>query len=330
MAPIKRRREVVDLTGDDEPGSKFARQASPGPSSSRSTAPRSSQPSNGHHFTPPSSVRSLSGFPASSQVIDGDDDGTLDLTQDDDGVPLELYGTLDNKIVGVRYYNGIATPHELVAIRREPNNQYDRNAIRIDNVIGQQIGHLPRKFVEKLAPYIDEDEIVLEGVLDGEKGQWDCPIKLYIYGPSNPTLRSRLEEKLKSDKLLKAMQLKTTRKEAEARRRQLGANERDEDSQNKATGLKSGTTSAGMATAEREEQEASLQDLFAASEAMDSRRTDELTDTLAIGEDALSKMPMAEQPIALKSRLLPYQLQVRRLPTNLRMRKLTEDRGWPG
>lgn len=32
--------------------------------------------------------------------------------------------------------------------------QYDYNAIRVDNVFGNQIGHLPRKVVEKLAPYI--------------------------------------------------------------------------------------------------------------------------------------------------------------------------------
>lgn len=32
--------------------------------------------------------------------------------------------------------------------------QYDKNAIRIDNVLHQQIGHLPRTIVEKLAHYI--------------------------------------------------------------------------------------------------------------------------------------------------------------------------------
>jgi hypothetical protein len=32
--------------------------------------------------------------------------------------------------------------------------QYDPNAIRVDNVVGDQIGHLPRKIVEKIAPYV--------------------------------------------------------------------------------------------------------------------------------------------------------------------------------
>lgn len=32
--------------------------------------------------------------------------------------------------------------------------QYDKNAIQVKNVLGEQIGHLPRKVAEKFAPYI--------------------------------------------------------------------------------------------------------------------------------------------------------------------------------
>lgn len=32
--------------------------------------------------------------------------------------------------------------------------QFDSNAVRVDNVVGDQIGHLPRKIVEKLSPYM--------------------------------------------------------------------------------------------------------------------------------------------------------------------------------
>lgn len=32
--------------------------------------------------------------------------------------------------------------------------QYDVNAIRVDNVFGHQIGHIPRTVASKLAPYI--------------------------------------------------------------------------------------------------------------------------------------------------------------------------------
>lgn len=43
-------------------------------------------------------------------------------------------------------------PHGLVLMSNLL--QYDPNAIRVDNVVGDQIGHLPRKIVEKITPYV--------------------------------------------------------------------------------------------------------------------------------------------------------------------------------
>lgn len=241
--------------------------------------------------------------PASTQVIDDEEAALIDLTQDDEGASFDLYGTHDAKIVGVRYYNGVVTPHELVMLQREPQNQYDRNAIRVNNVMGQQIGHLPRTLVSKLAPYIDQHDLVIEGVLAGEKGFYDCPIRLYFYGSSEPSVRTALENRIKADKLLKATDMKNNRKEAEVRRSTIG--------------LKSGATSGSglgttaAATMQKEEQDTSLQSLVDASEALDSIRSDLFTDTLAIGEDDLKAMPMADQPKSLTATLLPYQLQVR-------------------
>ena len=56
--------------------------------------------------------------------------------------------------MGVRYYRGNATVGEHVILNREPQNQYDRNAIRVDNVMGRQIGHVPRTVAVKLAKYM--------------------------------------------------------------------------------------------------------------------------------------------------------------------------------
>ncbi|KAK8059716.1 hypothetical protein PG996_009646 [Apiospora saccharicola] len=235
-------------------------------SSSQTSGPRSSLPAN-----------ASSQPPAASQSVYGEEEDPIDLTQDDSQSSLELYGSVENKIVGVRYYNGVATPHELVVLRREAHNKYDSNAIRVDNVMGNQIGHLPRTVASRLAPYVDRG--------------------IYFYGTSDPVARTRLEEKLKADKLLKATQLKATRKEAEAIR--------------KSTGLKSGSSSVGLGqeAIQREEQGATLQGLVASSEAFETQRTDQLNNVLASGEEVLEKMPMAEQPESLKSTLLPYQLQ---------------------
>lgn len=39
-------------------------------------------------------------------------------------------------------------------MNREPANPYDQNAIQARNVMGEQIGHLPRTIASKLAPYM--------------------------------------------------------------------------------------------------------------------------------------------------------------------------------
>ncbi|KAK7449093.1 SNF2 family domain-containing protein [Colletotrichum acutatum] len=283
MPPKKRSIAVIDLVSSDgEDGS----------------AQRPSKRPAGHRLGPsPASGRVYGNIPSNSQSrlssgalaprsstqsTDNDDD-LVDLTQAPDGPPRELYGILDNKIVGVRYYNGYASAGEVV---------YDRNAIRVCNVMGAQIGHLPRKVVEKLAPYVDRDEIAIEAILTGEKGMFDCPIRLQLYGSSNPIDRSALEDKLKKDKLLKARELKQTRAEAEAQRKMLG--------------IKGSQSTIGLNPAEPD---VSLEDLAQASQAISSRPRGDAVKSLVMDEEFLSKMPMAEQPAVLESTLLPYQLQ---------------------
>jgi len=39
-------------------------------------------------------------------------------------------------------------------VKREPGNPYDSNAIRINNIHGTQIGHIPRNIASKLASYM--------------------------------------------------------------------------------------------------------------------------------------------------------------------------------
>lgn len=86
---------------------------------------------------------------------EGDEDEIIDLSQDvEEGFGWVLVGALDGKIVGVRFYDGYATVGEQVMVRREPGNPYDSNAIRINNVRGTQIGHLPRELASKLAGFL--------------------------------------------------------------------------------------------------------------------------------------------------------------------------------
>lgn len=63
-------------------------------------------------------------------------------------------GLFETKIVGTRYYAGQATIGETVNVRRDVNNRYDSNAIRIESVMGGQIGHLGRDVAYKFAPFL--------------------------------------------------------------------------------------------------------------------------------------------------------------------------------
>lgn len=131
MPPQKRPHEVIDLT-DDEPVGKSVRPRFAGPSSQSSLY--SSRPSQRGHglssssgpssqlFSSNGSSSQRSGFGYSQGSFTDEDPETIDLTQADDGPALQLYGTIDNKIVGCRYYDGIVSPGELVVLRREPSN----------------------------------------------------------------------------------------------------------------------------------------------------------------------------------------------------------------
>lgn len=246
------------------------------------------------HRAPPSSLVQSSQWNPGA----GSFDDPLEVREDDDTqeTPLEFYGTMDNKIVGVRYYDGIVTPGESILCRRERTNAYDRNAVRVDNIMGSQVGHLPRNLVEKLAPYMDRREIMVDGVLNGHKGPFDCPIRLYFYGTSDPIARLELEAKLKADKLVKATELKATRKEAEAQRAIA------QDPTNGAPALGLGVSEYGQAH----------QEVLEDSEAVNFRAELGALDVLNMDETTLSAMPQAKQPDAVKSQLLVHQLQVRR------------------
>ncbi|KAI0159768.1 hypothetical protein GGR57DRAFT_437348 [Xylariaceae sp. FL1272] len=287
MAPKKRTVSYVDLT--ESPPNKAARHNHGGSKSSIHPRRSISSP-NPSQLTPPSSLRPSSQLNQSQQTVGEDDFVDDDVAETP---PLEFYGTMDNKIVGVRYYNGIVTPGESIICRREPRNQYDPNAVRIDNIMGNQVGHLPRNLVKKLAPYLDRDDVLLDGVLNGHKGPFDCPVRLYFYGPSDPSTRSALEQKLKDDKLLKATELKNSRKEAEAQRAI-------------ADGLKDGTPALGLGSTDYSE---SASQVLEDSEETDFRANPSAFDVLNMDEATLSALPKASQPDAIKTKLLVYQLQ---------------------
>ncbi|KAG5959526.1 hypothetical protein E4U58_004958 [Claviceps cyperi] len=287
-------RDVIDLSGDYDSQPKAKRHLpatatlSAGPSVSSVHKPSPVGTQLGQVSMSSSQPMSFSQTPQYENEV-------LDLTQDDDGPPRELYGVFNGKIVGIQYYKGHASPGEVVLCHRESENQYDRNAIRVDNVMSQQIGHLPRQIVQKLAKYVDSGDLVIEASLSGYKGTFDCPVKLALFGPSSSIDRARIEKSLKIDKIVTATELKRTRIEAESKRTTMGST--------------AGRTTHGFGSAGPHEPEVSLEDILKDSESIDLRGEGDAIKPFAMDEKYLSEMPMAEQPIAVKATLLPYQLQ---------------------
>ncbi|KAI9649722.1 hypothetical protein NHQ30_002303 [Ciborinia camelliae] len=232
---------------------------------------------------------------------EGDEDEVIDLSQEvEEGFGWVCLGAIDAKIVGIRYYAGYATSGEQVMIRREPGNPYDSNAIRINNVQGTQIGHLPRDLASKLAEFLDARTIVMEGILAGEKKTFDCPVLLKIYGPADPVVRANLESQLAAKRVPLKKRNIAAPKQPKApvpppQRTQMGY-----------------TSSQGASSSQPEPVPQPVIDLahfITNSERFNPREVDKMAEELGLPEDVLSKMPMADQPRALESKLLPYQRQ---------------------
>ncbi|XP_065700207.1 helicase-like transcription factor isoform X2 [Patagioenas fasciata] len=94
-----------------------------------------------------------------------------------------LYGTLRGSVVGLRYYTGIVNNNEMVALQREPNNPYDKNAVKVNNVNGDQVGHIKKELAAALAGIMDNKLALVEGVVPyGAKNVFTMPVQMSFWG----------------------------------------------------------------------------------------------------------------------------------------------------
>ena len=261
-------------------------------------------------------------------VIDSDDDDDAsqevpDSTQgyNEQQYSYSLYGMLHNKIVGVRYYNGYATVGEMVICRREPQNQYDRNAIQVLNVQGEQIGHIPKTWAAKLAKYMDNRSLLVEAHITGPKGMFDCPIEIRLYGTNEPVERENLLAQMREDKLPVGHVADRKRKEAAAQKeRQRLAKEaakRAKKNGGAVVGVGEGQNwengmsdyMAGSSQSDGMGPGPSLEDIIGGSERFNPRNFENVVEEFGVKEQDLAAMPKAAQPKALQTELHPFQLQ---------------------
>ena len=132
------------------------------------------------------------GGPAGSQVPQQHELGaaTQAMAADDvagDEFSAEIYyGCFEAQIVGCRYYSGMAHKGEFVTLVREPHNPYDRNAVRVDNMAGAQVGHIKattaivlRRVLDAAAPGAPRVEATIPRDMSGI---FSMPVTLSLYG----------------------------------------------------------------------------------------------------------------------------------------------------
>lgn len=107
------------------------------------------------------------------------------------GVPMpfvqELF-LLDCEIAGTGFVKDIVTKAEaltegaVLSFVREPENKYDKKAIRVDNAAGEKLGYIPRQQNEILSRLMDGGKL-LYGKVDWTdiSGSWvNIGIKVYL------------------------------------------------------------------------------------------------------------------------------------------------------
>ncbi|USW47317.1 Putative helicase, Zinc finger, RING-type, Zinc finger, RING/FYVE/PHD-type, HIRAN [Septoria linicola] len=332
----KRKRVEIDLTASDSGTDVDA--PGPTPKAQRlrevvGSVPTSSTPSASAHL--PQQVRNrtdASHFPLASSrstnlhgahereawlADDGGFDDIVGSSQDDalGSDDMHLYGDLSTKIVGCRYYRGYSNPGEHILMRREPGNPYDSNAIRIDNIAGAQIGHIPRRVAEKLAKYMDNRSLRVEGQLAGEIGPFDCALTVHMYGPDpNTTEGRRTQSQMTADKLpLKALKdaeraAKQRLKERQALESRRLAEARSAAAAGRNAALGVGGQFSNQVTAAGSSQ-MDMSEILEASQRINPRALANEAERMGFSEEQLQQLPMATQPLSIKTKMLPYQLQ---------------------
>jgi hypothetical protein len=109
-----------------------------------------------------------------------------------------LLGTIKSQIVGIQYYDDGVKGGEKIFFEREPDNDHDKNAIRVENLDFKKVGFLPKKSSSWLAPLIDQGKVMIDGIVKDSyyDNDYSIPIEVKI------TLKSKGIDIFKENKLI--------------------------------------------------------------------------------------------------------------------------------
>lgn len=156
---------------------------------------------------------------------------------------------------------------------------------------------------------------MIEGVLTGVIGAYDCPIALQLFGPTDPAKKLQLTRQMEGDKLrfgeLKRQEREEIKKQKQREKEQKEA-EKKARALAKAQGAQWDTNNplfANLATGEGPGERENLDDLIGQSSTFNPREIGQVVENFGMNESDLVNMPIADAPAALSTELLPYQRQ---------------------
>jgi hypothetical protein len=91
-------------------------------------------------------------------------------------------GTIKSQIVGIQYYDDQVKGGEKIFFEREPDNDHDKNAIRVENLDFKKVGFLPKNASSWLAPLIDRGKVMIDGLVKDSyyDNDYSIPIEIKI------------------------------------------------------------------------------------------------------------------------------------------------------
>ncbi|KAK9664442.1 hypothetical protein RND81_14G042300 [Saponaria officinalis] len=132
----------------------------------------------------------MSSFNLNDYQIDDDDDNYNE-TQNPQTLSLSssgetyMLGFIIANIVGIQYYSGTISGREMVGLVREPLNIYDENAIKVLNTRGFQVGHIERNVAKVIAPLMDTQMIIVEGIVPKPQfknvNRYRIPCQIHVF-----------------------------------------------------------------------------------------------------------------------------------------------------
>eukprot|EP00057_Strongylocentrotus_purpuratus_P002415 XP_003724471.2 PREDICTED: uncharacterized protein LOC100893394 [Strongylocentrotus purpuratus] len=102
------------------------------------------------------------------------------------GIDDVFLGMVPGNIEGLHYHTGKVSDHEMVSLVREPLNRYLKNAMKVENAWGDQVGHIKRELAEVLSYILDNNYARIKGVVpSGNKNTHvhSMPVDISLYGP---------------------------------------------------------------------------------------------------------------------------------------------------